>query len=266
METTYQRQMEAYGVELEERVRRKTRELAEANERLSILDRAKDDFLRLISHELRTPITGVVGASDALTEGEMDEDTRNAAAQLLRDSVARLARIVEDALLLTSVRVSDPFTLEARGLRPIASEAAARVSRLAEPRGIRVEQTLDDGCRVLCDERLLTDALAALIECAVKFSASQRAVRMESALLEDAVRVTIRASGAGVPAALIPRFFEILSLGVEPLTPGGDLGLGPAVAAQILRLLGGSVEVESDENGISFVVMLRSAHDAPHGR
>jgi DNA-binding response OmpR family regulator len=265
-ERDYQRQLEKHGLELEERVRQKTRKLAEANDRLAVLDRAKDDFLRLISHELRTPMTGVVAASDMLVQGEADEASRRECAQLLRLSVERLLRIVEDALLLTSIKVSpDAFSLEARPLGAIVAGAASRASQLAASHGVRIEPGRADMGWVLCEEHLLTEALASLLECAVKFCAPEDPVRITCTRSQDSVELRIRASGQTIPAAAIPKFFEVLSL-LEPLTPGGDLGLGPPVAAQILRLLGGSVAVEAQEGGVCFLVSLRAAPSAEGDR
>lgn len=258
-EKAYQSQLERHGLELEERVRQKTRRLAEANARLAVLDRAKDDFLRLISHELRTPMTGVVAASDMLLEGATDETSRKECAQLLRLSVERLLRIVEDALLLTSIKTSpDAFPLEPHPVGVLLAGAASRASQLAAAHGVRIEPGAADVGLVLCEEHLLTEALASLLECAVKFCAPEQPVVISCARSEDSVELRIQARGLTIPAAAIPTFFEVLSR-LEPLTPGGDLGLGPPVAAQILRLLGGSVAVEAQEGGVCFLVTLKPA-------
>lgn len=259
VERAYLRRLETYSVELAERVRQKTKDLAEAHERLNTLDRAKDDFLTLISHELRTPMTGVIGACNALTEGGVDDETRKGAEGLLRGSIARLARIVEDALLLTQIKVStEAFSLAPHALPPLASAAAQRASLVVGSRGVAIEHALGEPGPVLCDEELLVQALASLYECAVKFSAPGQVVRVEGSRAAESVELRIRANGHNIPASLRPRFFEILSLGGNPLTPGGDLGLGPPVAAQILRLLGGSVEIESGQSGVCFLVRLQA--------
>ena len=68
----------------------------------------------------------------------------------------------------------------------------------------------------------------------------------------------IHANGRTVPENVVPRFFEIFALGAEPLTPGGGLGLAPAVAAQILRLVQGSIALEPRPDGITFLVKLQT--------
>ncbi len=258
-ERLYQQQAERYGLELEERVRRKTLALVEAEHRLSLLGKAKDDFLAVISHELRTPATGVLGASETLSQVELHDAGRKAAAEMLRQSVERLLRIIEDALLLTSLKVGvDEFSLGPHQMQPILANAVARASRVADVRGVRFQQAEGDAGSVLCEERMLAEALRALLECAVKFSARDRVVQTRCSRSGDLAQVSIRAAGRQIPPQAIPKFFEVFSL-AEPVTPGGDLGLGPAVAEQILRLLGGSVVLEATEDGIKFVVSLRAA-------
>lgn len=73
------------------------------------------------------------------------------------------------------------------------------------------------------------------------------------------VRCLIGASGRGIPADLVPKFFGVFSVN-EAITPGGDLGLAPPVAERIISLFGGSVTVESlDPPGIRLTVTLKSA-------
>jgi DNA-binding response OmpR family regulator len=257
-ERSYLALLEVQHLELESRVQQRTRELAEAHERLQALDRAKDDFLRLISHELRTPMTGVVGATDALADPTLDGALRGHAVEILRASVDRLYQIVEHALLLTRVRVSgDETSLAPQPLAPIVAAASARVSAAAALRGLTVSAgPMPDW--VLCERELLIDALAVLLECAVKFSSDGETIVLAGAREGASVSLRISATGQTIPDEVRGRFFDVLAVH-EPLTPGGDLGLGPPVAAEVLRLSGGRVAVEGETRGMSFVVTLQAA-------
>jgi K+-sensing histidine kinase KdpD len=114
---------------------------------------------------------------------------------------------------------------------------------------------------VLCARGLLVDAMAVLLDCAVKFSADGEIVGITSRREGGSVSVRISATGPGIPEGVQGRFFDILAVR-EPLTPGGDLGLGPPVAAELIRLLGGRATVESGARGVCFVVTLRAAEPA----
>jgi PAS domain S-box-containing protein len=257
-ELALQGRLAQHGLELEERVKEKTRSLVEAHERLTILDEAKDGFLSLIAHELRTPATGVLGATELLASGELDERGRVAATDLLSLSVERLLRLVEDALLLTTIKTSvEALSLRSLPLTPIWASARERALSVAVSRDVGIESLARETGSVLCDEALLQQALAALLECAARFTAPGETVGISLTRASDSVQMRLQARGHSLPKEAMATFFEALSMG-KRVAPGGDLGLGPAVAAQILRLMGGSVVVDTIEGGICFTVTLKA--------
>ena len=91
---------------LEEAVAARTRELAEANERLTILDRSKNEFLNLISHEFRTPLNGLLGVGEIILDGMASTEENNELRELFEQSRRRILSILDDALLLTQIDVS----------------------------------------------------------------------------------------------------------------------------------------------------------------
>lgn len=270
-EEGYRQQIEEYSLLLEEKVREKTKELSEAHERLKILDRAKSDFLMLISHELRTPLASVFGAAElGLFDKDLDESSRTELQGIFQTSYARLLAIVDQALLLSRIEVSaESFPVGANGLRAILDSAVELAAGLAESRGVQIEVPQDWDVQALCEKGLLTKALAALLETAVKLSDGGGTVRVGHEEVLGAVRITLRAAGKTIPEEMLPRFFEVFSVS-EPITPGGDLGLGPPVAERAVKLFGGSVTVENQEPpGVLFTVTLRcpdSSEDASAAR
>jgi K+-sensing histidine kinase KdpD len=105
---------------------------------------------------------------------------------------------------------------------------------------------------------LLARALRSLLETAVKFSERGNVVALTQEVIGDMTRIAIQSSGLTIPSTEIPKFFDIFSI-AETLTPGGDLGLGPAVACRILALFGASVSVANIEPpGIRLTVSLKS--------
>ena len=177
----------------------------------------------------------------------------------MNEGVARLLRIIEDALLLTRIKVgTTDFSLEPRELAPLVDMAVERVARAADARGIRIAPLVGTTGGVLCDEQLLFDALVALLECAIKLGHPPGPIGLAGAWSGGQWELRVAVPCKPVPPELAARFFDVLSL-VEPLSPGGDLGLGPPVAAEILRLLGGGVALEATAEGSCFVVRLRAA-------
>jgi two-component system sensor histidine kinase/response regulator len=243
---------------LEETVRARTQDLVEAHGRLKVLDRAKSDFLNLISHEFRTPLNGLLGVGELI----LDELSSTAEGQELRDmfeeSRRRILTILEDALLLTQIEVeAEKFAPKAISLASVLGAAIERTAEFAASCKVTIEPPpAVVGC-VLGVEDLLVKALHALLETAVKFSTAGDAVRLACQPVSDAIQVGIESRGSSIPAAALGRFFELFSIG-EAITPNGDLGLGPPVACRILALFGGSVTAENRQpSGMQLVATFR---------
>jgi len=102
-------------------------------------------------------------------------------------------------------------------------------------------------------------AFHALLETAVKFSSEGECVRLSSEVLPDLISVVIESVGRTIPSPVLAKFFELFSIG-DAITPGGDLGVAPALAYRILSLFGASVSVENLEPaGIRLTISLRRA-------
>jgi K+-sensing histidine kinase KdpD len=106
-------------------------------------------------------------------------------------------------------------------------------------------------------------ALHALFETAVKFSAKGETVRLARELAPASATVVVECQCPPIPIPALAAFFDLFSIG-KAITPGGDLGLGPAMAYRILSLFGGSVNVQNREpSGIRLTISLASQRLAP---
>ena len=138
------------------------------------------------------------------------------------------------------------------------SAAIGGASDFAASRHVTIAAAKIGAGPVVGDEGLLTRALQALLEAAVKFSSDGQSVRLFCQPADEA-NVIIESSGRTIPTHAISRFFDLFSIG-EAITAGGDLGLGPPVASRILSLFGGSVTVENREpRGIQIQVSFTRA-------
>ena len=98
--------MKLQNERLEEAVAARTRELAEANQRLTILDRSKNEFLNLISHEFRTPLNGLLGVGELILDGMPSHRENNELREMFEQSRRRILSMLDDALLLTQIDVN----------------------------------------------------------------------------------------------------------------------------------------------------------------
>ena len=250
---------------LEETVAARTRELAQAKERLTMLDRSKSDFLNLISHEFRTPLVGLFGVSELILEEMSSTVEHNELKEMFEHSRRRILSILDDALLLTHIDVngenlrSTPVSLSAALSRAIES-----TTEFAESHHVKLNPVPADLGLVLGDEDMLVRAFHALFETAVKFSEEGETVRTECEVVADSRRVIIEGHGRQIPSPAMAKFFDIFSIG-EAITPGGDLGLGPPVAYRILSLFGASVGVANLDHlpGIRLTVSLKPSPALP---
>ena len=256
----FQRSLKLDNERLEEAVAARTSDLAEANRRLIILDRSKNEFLNLISHEFRTPLNGLLGAGELILDGMSSTEKNNNLKGVFERSRRRILSILDDALLLTEIDVSaERFRSAPVSLHAAMNRAIERTTEFAESRGVALAPPPAGLDLVVGDEDLLVRALHALLETAVKFSEKGSTLQLSRDVAAHSARVVIESSGRTIPGGALAKFFDLFSIG-EAITPGGDLGLGPPVAYRILSLFGASVTVANrDPSGIRLTILLKDA-------
>lgn len=240
-----------HAEELENTVRERTRELAQSNARLARLDEAKSDFLTVISHELRTPLNGLLGVAELLLAELPESPVKAEYFQLHQHSRHRILELVEDAQLLAALRFGPLDSGQSGGdLGEIFSLALADAQALAEERGVTWRVTGEVPTVTLAgDSKHLRRAMHSLMEVAGKFSGAGQPVRITFNREAEAVQMIIQITSQPLAPEHLTRFFEVLAIG-KTLAAGGDLGLSPAVAAQIIELCnGGTVSIANWAEG-----------------
>jgi two-component system, sensor histidine kinase and response regulator len=255
-----QRSLKVHNERLEETVAARTHELAEANERLTILDRSKGEFLKLISHEFRTPLHGLLGVGELILDRIPATEETNELEGIFKRSRRRILSILDDALLLTEIDVNGAaFRSAPVSLSNALCLAVERTAEFAESRQVTLIAPPVDLGLVLADENLLVRALQALLETAVKFADKSGAVRLAHESTQDSRRLEIESRGRTIPGPALAKIFDLFSIG-EAITPGGDLGVGLPLAYRILSLFGASLNVANrDSLGILLTISLRKA-------
>ena len=256
-----QRAFQSQNERLEQAVAARTRELAEANQRLRILDRSKNDFLNLISHEFRTPLNGLLGVGELVLNELAASPDGDELRWMFEESRHRILSILDDAMLLTQIDVKrEGFLAGPVKLSMALQRAVGLTTELAEGRQVKLGPLSCGEGIVVGEEELLVKALHALLETAVKFSEHGQSVRIACRADSDPIVVTIDSYGKAIPMDQVSKFFDLFSIS-EASTPGGDLGLGPPVAYRILALFDGDVTVSNrDPAGIRLTVFLKNGN------
>jgi two-component system sensor histidine kinase/response regulator len=240
---------------LEEIVASRTRELADAHGRLTILDKAKDDFLRIISHELRTPLNGLLGVSELVLNESPASEEATELRSMFEQSRQRMMSLLDDALLLTQIDAgAERFRSLPLSVNVALDRAMERTVAFADLRRVSLEPAPADLGQVWGQEDLLVRSFHALLETAVKFSEEGETIRLAREVAPKSLRVIIESQGRIIPNFAIAKFFDTFSIG-DAIAPGSDLGLSAPVASRILSLFGSTVTVRNREpSGIRLTV------------
>jgi len=260
-------------VQVQRALRRRSGELADQNERLLELDRLKDEFVSLISHEFRTPLTSMHGYLDLLRE---DDDSFTAKQkeflQVLDRNTQRLLRLVNDLLFVAQLDAGQ-LQLAAEAVEPaaLARECVEAIRPLAAAKAIEVGFAAEQVPRVVADRGRIVQLLDNLLTNAVKFTPSGGRVHVGVSLAADRVVVQVADTGIGIPDSerdqVFERFFRTERASRRAI-PGSGLGL--VVVKSIVEAHGGTIAVAgSGDSGTTFRVELPvagvPAHDQPAG-
>lgn len=253
---------------LEQRVAERTRELADANERLKELDRLKSDFLSNVSHELRTPITNILLYLELIAQPDKEAE-RPRYTEILRREADRLARLIEDLLTLTRIeqgRVT--MNVQSVSVEGLIGEVLAAHEARARARDIRFEVAMGpDLPRVLADREQMVQVFANLVSNAVAYTPAGERVILRERTGEREGRaylgVVVRNTGTVIPEEDLPHVFERFYRGRNGRESGSPgTGLGLAICSEILERHQGWMELETGRTqGTAFTVWLPRADD-----
>lgn len=229
--------------------------LADTTER-ERAERAQREFVTNAAHELRTPIAGIVTSVEMLQTGAKDDPAaRDAFLEHIEREAARLTRLTRALLVLAraEARQEEPQAAPVR-LAPLLR----RVAETVEPaEGVAVAVACDELLEAHAEPDLLEQALGAIAQNARKYT-SAGSITLRAGRVDGAVAVAIEDTGVGLPAVERERIFERFYRG--PGDEGGGFGLGLAIAAQAVRVLGGRIDVESSSgSGTTVRVVLPAA-------
>jgi signal transduction histidine kinase/DNA-binding NarL/FixJ family response regulator len=224
--------------------------LREAKEAAEEANRAKDEFLAMVSHELRTPVSAILLWAHLLRQGLLPADEREQAAELIEQSAKTQSQLIED-LLDVSRLVSGKMQLMPvpQALGRLALEMVDSMRPAAQAKGVALETELagDEGLIAMVDPVRFRQVLANLLSNAIKFTPEGGwvRVRMERAA-NSLVRTAVSDSGVGIAPQFLPHVFERFRQADSSLTRRqGGLGLGLAIARQIVEMHKGTIRAES---------------------
>jgi len=230
---------------LEKIVEERTRELREAN-------RLKDQFMAMLSHELRSPLGAIRMWASLLRSGKLDAERTARAIEAIERSAITQGQLVEDLLDVSRI-TAGKLVLDARpiDLAAVAEAAVDAVRTDAEAKQVRLEQVFELGeGRIQGDPARLQQVVWNLLANAVKFSPRGGRVLLRLARADGQAIISVRDEGEGIAPEFLPHIFEPFRQADGTSTRAyGGLGLGLAIVHDVVELHRGTIEVESKGKG-----------------
>ncbi len=241
--------------------------------RLRRLERVRKDFVANVSHELRTPVQLVKGFAEGLRGGAMSDPVRaERFLSIIERNAARMESLIEDLLSLARLEQDGRGELprERTRLREVLEAARDAVLPRAEAKGIEISIDCDERLEGELNAGLVEQAVANLLDNAVKYSPETRPVRVVARKEEDpalgtTLVIEVRDRGYGIPARDLPRIFErFYRVDKGRSRELGGTGLGLAIVRHVALAHGGEASVESFEGeGSRFILRLPAKKPSP---
>jgi signal transduction histidine kinase len=245
-------------------------------ERAEAANRAKDEFLAMLGHELRNPLSPILTAVQLMrlrADGVLVKER-----SIIERQVLHMVRLVDDLLDVSRIaRGKVELRMEPVEMGRVVADAIELASPLLEERGHRLFTSVPPtGLRVMADVERLAQVVANLVMNAAKYTPPHGVVTVTGRRTGRTVELAVQDDGVGIDPTLLPRVFDMFIQGRQaPDRPNGGLGLGLAIARNLAEMHGGSLRAESPGLGRGSVFTLElgllssdanelSPHAAPH--
>ncbi|MCD4822334.1 MAG: sensor histidine kinase [Methanococcoides sp.] len=241
---------------LEDEVKSKTSELERsndylqnANKKLKELDRLKNDFVSMVSHELKTPLTAMKTSSEFLRESECNRDIKEEMLDLIIRNIDRQARMVDDLLDISRIESGKmKFIPEDVNIKEIIEIALHNVQKHAKDKSINIMVNCPEDVAVIrTDKDKLIRVFVNLLTNAIKFTPEEGEVTIIVEDHENHLQTSIKDNGIGISREkrdkIFDKFYQVDSTATRK---AGGTGLGLAIIKGIIDGQGGNIYLESE--------------------
>lgn len=232
-------------------------ELRETAIRLEQANAAKDDFLGLVSHELKTPITTILGNADVLSRSfdRIDPEARTAALEDVRNEAERLNRIIENLLVLARLEQGQGPEFEPLNLPKLIERVGAAHRRNFPHRTIQIGSARPAEF-AMGSELYIEQVLGNLLSNAEKYSPPDGRISIDVRACGDAIEVSVRDEGAGLAEDERERIFTPFYRSPRTRGQAQGVGIGLAVCRRLMEVQGGEIHARPSKRGAEFVLRL----------
>lgn len=232
--------------------------------------RIKDEFLAIVSHELRSPLNAMLGWAKLLRSRKFDEEKTNKALSIIERNAQNQTQLIEDLLDISRI-IRGQVRLYARptNLVQVITAAIDTVRPTADNKTIQVSSWLDPAVGLVSgDPDRLQQVVWNLLSNAIKFTPAGGQVEVRLERVNSYAQVKVSDTGIGISPDFLPYVFERFRQAESTTTRAhGGLGLGLAIVRNLVELHGGTIQVESPGvgQGVTFIVQLPLITDSLEG-
>jgi signal transduction histidine kinase/ActR/RegA family two-component response regulator len=222
---------------------------------------AKDEFLAIVSHELRNPLSAMLGWTRLLRAGGLSEKQKEQGLETIERNAVNQSQLIEDLLDVSRI-VSGKFRLEVRVVNFVeVVQAALDSARPAmDAKQLRVKAVLDsEAISLMGDATRLQQVVWNLLTNAMKFTPKGGSVQVVLKRVDSVLELAVADTGRGIGSTFLPYVFEPFRQADASATRAqGGLGLGLSIAKNLVEMHGGSISAQSEGDGLgsTFVVRL----------
>jgi signal transduction histidine kinase len=254
------RAVELQLAELLQRERSVREEAEQAN-------RAKDEFLATLSHELRSPLNAIVGWAEVARLRTDSDDVTNALKVIVRNARFQ-TQLISDLLDVSRITLGKlELSKETLALGEVISAAAESMRSTAHDANVRIDVDVSEDVGVIhADQVRLQQLITNLLSNAIKFSPKDTTVRITARRVGQTAEIRVADQGRGIDPGILPRLFDrFWQAETTSRRTHSGLGLGLAIVKHVALLHGGTVRAESDGpgRGAVFTVTLPLTSGAP---
>ncbi|MBD2080747.1 PAS domain S-box protein [Leptolyngbya sp. FACHB-17] len=223
-------------------------------------NRVKDEFLAVLSHELRSPLNPILGWTRILRAGQLKTDKVDQALATIERNAKLQAQLIEDLLDISRMlRGKLSFNIVPVNLITVIHSAIETVQLAASAKSIQIQTRLQEYPKsVLGDANRLQQVLWNLLSNAIKFTPNEGQVIIQMEEFDQHVYIQVIDTGRGIHPDFLPHVFEYFRQADSSTTRQfGGLGLGLAISRQIVELHGGTIQADSPGEGLGATFTVR---------
>jgi CheY-like chemotaxis protein len=212
---------------------------------------SKDQFVAVLSHELRAPLHAILGWVQMLKKGNLDPKSVRQALDVIDKNARLQAQLISDLLDINRINSGKvKLDMHPLNLQEVIQGAVNSMTLIAQEKGVMLSSEVGEKMVVNGDPARLQQVFGNLISNAVKFTPSGGRVVVSSVVEGPTVNVSVSDTGEGIDAHFMARIFERYSQGdPSSIRKHGGLGLGLSIVKHLIELHGGEVKVFSDGKG-----------------